>query len=273
MQRVSLCAFRRNIRTRARLSHYIQLFLGKIVQIYTHVLIILNTIDYAKGQPVCIQTKHQDTSQTFPLHSVIFRKNCTNIYPCTNNIKYDSSGHEPDFMQRVSLCPFRRNIRPRARLSHYIQLFLGKIEQIYTHVLIILNTIVYAKGQPVCIQTKHQATPRARVSHYIQLFLGKIVQIYTHVLIILNTIVYAKGQPVCIQTKHQDTSQAFPLHLVIFRIKQYKYIPMCTNNIKYDSLCKGSACVHSDETSGHEPDFPVTFSYFQEKQYKYIHMY
>ena len=52
----------------------------KIVQIYTHVQIILNTIVYAKGQPVCIQTKHQDTSQTFPLHLVIFRKNSTNIY-------------------------------------------------------------------------------------------------------------------------------------------------------------------------------------------------
>ena len=90
MQRVSLSAFRRNIRTRARIYHYIYLFLGKIVQIYTYVLIIVNTIDYAKGQPVCIQTKHQDTSQTFPLHLVIFRKNSTNIYPCTNNIKYDS---------------------------------------------------------------------------------------------------------------------------------------------------------------------------------------
>ena len=173
MQRVSLCAFRRNIRTRARLSHYIQLFLGKTVQIYTRVLIILNTTVYAKGQPVCIQTKHQDTSQTFPLNLIIFRKNSTNIYTCTNNIKHDSN---------------------------------------------------------------------------------------------------AKGQPVCIQTKHQDTSQAFPLHLVIFR-KNSTNIHPCTNNIKHDSLCKGSACVHSDETSGHEPDFPITFSYFQEKQYKYIPVY
>ena len=172
MQRASLCAFRRNIRTRARLSRYIQLFLGKIVQIYTHVLIILNTIVYAKGQPECIQTKHKDTSQTLPLHLVIFRKNSTNIFSCTNNIKYDS------------LC---------------------------------------------------------------------------------------KGQPVCIQTKHHDTSQTFPLHLVIFR-KNSTNIYTCTNNIRHDSLCKGSACVHLDETSGHEPDFPVTFSYFQEKQYKYIHM-
>ena len=87
------------------------------------------------------------------------------------------------------------------------------------------------------------------------------MQIYTHVLIILNTIVYAKGQPVCIQTKHQDTSQTFPLHLVIFR-KNSTNIYKCTNNIKHDSLCKGSACVHSDETSGYEPDFPITFSYF-----------
>ena len=117
-------------------------------------------------------------------------------------------------MQRARLCAFRRNIRTRARLSRYIRLFLGKI-----------------------------------------------VQIYTHVLIILNTIVYAKGQPVCIQTKHQDTSQTFPLHLVIFRKNSTNIYP-CTNNIKYDSLCKGPACVHSDETSGHEPDFPVTFSYF-----------
>ena len=74
-------------------------------------------------------------------------------------------------------------------------------------------------------------------------------------------IVYAKGQPVCIQTKHQNTSQTFPLHVVIFRINSTNIYP-CTNNIKYDSLCKGPACVHSDETSGHEPDFPVTFSYF-----------
>ena len=100
--------------------------------------------------------------------------------------------------------------------------------------------------------------------------------IYTRVLIILNTIVYAKGQPVCIQTKHQDTSQTFPLHLVIFRKNSTNIYP-CTNNIKHDSLCKGSACVHSDETSGHEPDFPITFStnnikheLFQEKQYKYV---
>ena len=80
-------------------------------------------------------------------------------------------------------------------------------------------------------------------------------------LIILNTTVYAKGKPVCIQTKHQDTSQTFPLHLVIFR-KNSTNIYTCTNNIKHDSLYRGSACVHSDETSGHEPDFPITFSYF-----------
>ena len=173
-------------------------------------------------------------------------------------------------MQRASMCAFRRNIRTRARLSRYIQLFLGKIVQIYTHVLIIVNTIVYAKGQPVCIQTKHQDTSQTFL--YIQLFLGKIVQIYTHVLIILNMIGYAKGQPVCIQTKHQNTRHTFPLHIVIFMINSTNIYP-CTNNIKYDSLCKGPACVHSDETTGHEPDFPVTFSYFQEKQYKYIHMY
>jgi hypothetical protein len=180
--------------------------LGKIVQIYTHVLIISNTIVYAKGQPVCIQTKYQDTSQTFPLHLVIFRKNNKNIYPCTTNIKYDSlckwsdcvhsdetSGHKPDFPITFSY------------------------------------------------------------------FLGNIVQIYTHVIIILNTIVCAKGQPVCIQTNHQDTSQTFPLHLVVFRKNGTNIYP-CTNNIKHDSLCKGSACVHSDETSGHEPDFPITFS-------------
>ena len=83
-------------------------------------------------------------------------------------------------------------------------------------------------------------------------------------LIILNTIVYAKGQPVCIQTKHQATRQSFPLHLVIFR-KNCTNIYRCTNNIKHVSLCKGSACVHSDETSGHEPDIPITFSYFFEK--------
>ena len=141
-------------------------------------------------------------------------------------------------MQRDSLCAFSRNMRTRARLSRYIQLFLGKIVQIYTHVLIILNTIVYAKGQPECFQTKHKDT--SQNLPYIQLFLGKIVQIYSRVLIILNTIVYAKGQPVCIQTKHQDTSQTFPLHLVIFRKNSTNIYP-CTNNIKHDSLCKGSA--------------------------------
>ena len=173
-------------------------------------------------------------------------------------------------MQRVSLSAFRRNIRTRARLYHYIQLFLGKIVQIYSRVIIILNTIVYAKGS-LCGFRRNIMT-RARLSHYIQLFLGKIVQIYTHVLIILDTIVYAKGQHVCIQTKHQDTSQTFPLHLVIFW-KNSTHIYTCANNIKHDSLCKGSACVHSDETSGHVPDFPITFSYFQIKQYKYIPMY
>ena len=165
-------------------------------------------------------------------------------------------------MQRVSLCAFRRNIRTRARLSRYIQLFLGKIVQIYTHVRTILSLCTFRRN----IRT------RARLSSQIQLFLGKIVQIYTHVLIILNTIVYAKFQPVCIQAKHQDRSQALPLHLVIIR-KNGTNIQPCTNNIKYDSLCKGSACVHSDETLRHEPDFPITFIYFQEKQYKYIQMY
>ena len=175
-------------------------------------------------------------------------------------------------MQRVSLCAFRRNIRTRARLSHYIQLFLGKIVQIYTHVLIILNTTVYAKGQPVCIQTKHQDTSQTFPLHLVIFRKNSTNTVYTQVLIILNTTVYAKSQPVCIQTKHQDTSQTFPSHLVIFRKNSTNIYP-CTNNIKYDSLCKGSTCVHSDETSGHEPDFSVTFSYFQEKQYKYIHMY
>ena len=175
-------------------------------------------------------------------------------------------------MQRVSLCAFRRNIRPRARVSHYIQLFLGKIVQIYTDVLIILNTIVYAKDQPVSIQTKHQTTSQSFPLHLVIFRKNSTNMGNTDVLIILNTIVYAKGQPVCIQTKHRDTSQTFPLHSVIFR-KNCTNIYPCTNNIKYDSLCKGSACVHSDETSGHEPDFPITFSYFQEKQYKYIHMY
>ena len=222
MQRASLCAFRRNISTRATLSRYIQLFLGKIVQIYTDEIIILNTIVYAKGQHVCLQTKHQDTSQTLPLHLVIFRKNSTNT--------------------------------------------------VYTHVLIILNTTVYAKGQPVCIQTKHQNTSQTFPLHLVIFRENSTNTVYTHVLIILNTIIYAKGQPVCIQTKHQDTRQTFPLHLVIFR-KNSTNIYTCTNNIRHDSLCKGSACVHSDETPGHEPDFPITFSYFQEKQCKYIPMY
>ena len=175
-------------------------------------------------------------------------------------------------MQSVSLCAFRRNIRTRARLSRYIQLFLGKIVQIYTHVLIILNTIVYAKGHTVCIQTKHQDTSQTFPLHLVIFRKNSTNTVYTQVLIILNTTFYAKGQPVCIQTKHQDTSQTFPLHLVIFRKNSTNIYP-CTNNIKFDRLCKGSACVHSDETSGHEPDFPITFSYFQEKQYKYIPVY
>ena len=175
-------------------------------------------------------------------------------------------------MQRVSLCAFRRNIRQRARLSRYILLFLGKIVQIYTHVLIILNTIDYAKGQPVCIQTKHQDTSQTLPLHLVIFRQNSTNTVYTHVLIISNTTVYAKGQPVCIQSKHQDTSQTFPLHLVIFR-KNSTNIYTCTNNIKHDSLCKGSACVHSDERAGHEPGFLITFSYFQEKQYKYTPMY
>ena len=134
-------------------------------------------------------------------------------------------------MQSASLCAFRRNIRTRARLSHYIQLFLGKIVQIYTRVLIILNTHVLIKYDSLC----------------------KV--------------------PACVHSDETSGHEPdFPITFSYFQEKQYKYTP-CTNNIKYDSLCKGSACLHSDETSGNEPDFPVTFSYFQEKQYKYIHMY
>jgi hypothetical protein len=157
---------------------------------------------------VCIQTKHQDTSQTFPLHLVIFRKNSSNIYPWTNNIKYHN------------LCK-----------------------------------------APACVLLDETTGQEPEIFVLHLLFLGKMVQIYTHVLIILNTIVYAKGQPVCIQTKHQETSQTFLSHLVIFRKNSTNIYP-CTISIKYDSLCKGSACVHSDEISGHEPDFPITFSYF-----------
>ena len=173
-------------------------------------------------------------------------------------------------MQRVSLCAFRRNSRTRARLSHYIQLFLGKIVQIYTHVLIILNTIVYAKGQPVCIQTKHQATSQSFPLHLV-IFRKNSTNIYT----CTNNI---KHDSLCKESAcvHSDetsgTSQTLPLHLVIFRKNGTNIYP-CTNNIKYDSLCKVPACAHSDETSGHEPDFPITFSYFQEKQYKYIPVY
>ena len=141
-------------------------------------------------------------------------------------------------MQRVSLCAFRRNIRPRARVSHYIQLFFGKIVQIYTRVLIILNTIVYAKGQPVCIQTKHQATSQAFPLHLV-ICTTNSTNIYPCTNNI-KLIVYEKGQPaVCILTIHQNTSQTFPLHLVIFR-KNSTNIYTCTNNIKHDSLCKGS---------------------------------
>ena len=121
--------------------------------------------------------------------------------------------------------------------------------------------IVYAKGQPVCILTKHQDTSQTLPLHLVIFRKNSTNTVYTHVLIILNTIFYAKGQPLCIQTKHQDTSKTFPLQLVIFR-KNSTNIYTCANNIKHDSLCKGPACVHSDETSGHEQDFPVTFSYF-----------
>ena len=120
-------------------------------------------------------------------------------------------------MQRASLCAFRRNNKAQARLSRYIKLFLGKRVQIYTDELIILNTIVYAKGHPVCIQTKHQDTCQTLRLHLVIFRKKSTNTVYTHVLIILNTIVYAKGQPVCIQSKHQDASQTFTLHLVIFR--------------------------------------------------------
>ena len=175
-------------------------------------------------------------------------------------------------MQRVSLCTFRRNIRSRARLSHYIQLFLGKILQIYTHVLIILNTIVYAKGQPVCIQTKHQATSQTFPLHLV-IFRKNSTNIYT----CTNNIKHdslCKGSA-CVHSEETSGHEPdFTITFSYFQIKQYKYcIYPCVNNIKYDNLCKGSACVYSDETSGHEPDFPVTFSYFQEKWYKYISMY
>ena len=175
-------------------------------------------------------------------------------------------------MQRVSLCAFRRNIRTRARLSRYIQLFLGKIVQIYTHVLIILNTIVYAKGQPVCIQTKHQDTSHAFLLHLV-IFRKNSTNIYT----CTNNIKHdssCKGSACVHSDETSGHEPDFTITFSYFQIKLYKYcIYPCVNIIKYDSLCKVSACVHLDETSGHEQDFPVTFSYFQEKQYKYIHMY
>ena len=175
-------------------------------------------------------------------------------------------------MQRVSLCAFSRNIRTRARLSRYIQLFLGKIVQIYTHVLIILNTIVYAKGQPVCIQKKHQDTSQAFPLHLV-IFRKNSTNIHP----CTNNIKHdslCKGSA-CVHSDEKSGHEPdFPITFSYFYIKQYKYcIYPCANNIKYDSLCKGSACVHSDETSGHEPDFPITFSYFYEKQYKYIPVY
>ena len=173
-------------------------------------------------------------------------------------------------MQRVSLCAFRRNIRTRGSLYHYIQLFLGKMVQIYSHVLIILNTIVHAKGQHVCIQTKQQDTSQTFPLHLV-IFRKNSTNIYQ----CTNNIKYDSlcKVPACVHSDETSGHEPdFPITFSYFQEKQYKYIP-CTNNIKYDSLCKGSACVHSDETSGHEPDFPITFSYFQEKQYKYIHMY
>ena len=175
-------------------------------------------------------------------------------------------------MQRVSLCAFRRNIRTRARLSRYIQLFLGKIVQIYTHVLIILNTIVYAKCQPLCIQAKHQDRSQTLPLHLV-IFRKNGINIQP----CTNNIKYDSLCKVSACVHSEETSGQepdFTITFSYFQEKQYKYcIYPCANNIKYDSLCKGSACVHSDEIAGQEPDFPVTFSYFQEKQYKYIHMY
>ena len=171
-------------------------------------------------------------------------------------------------MQRVSLSAFRRNMRPRARLSHYIQLFLGKIVQIYTHVLIILNTIVYAKCQPVCIQMKHQDTNQTFPLHLV-IFRKNSTNIYR----CTNNIKHdslCKGSACVHSDETSGRETDFTITFSYFQVKYYKYcIYPCANNTKYDSLCKGSACVHSDETSGHERDFPVTFSYFQEKQYKY----
>ena len=160
MQRVSLCAFRRKSRTRARLSHYIQLFLGKIVQIYTHVLIILNTIVYAKGQPVCIQTKHQATSQSFPLHLIIFRKNSTNIYTCTNNI------NTIVYAKSQPVCIQTKHQATSQSFPLHLIIFRKNSTNIYTCTNNI-NTIVYAKSQPVCIQTKHQDTSQTLPLHLV----------------------------------------------------------------------------------------------------------
>ena len=170
-------------------------------------------------------------------------------------------------MQRVSLCAFRRNIRTRARLYHYIQLFLGKMVQIYSHVLIILNTIAHAKGQHVCIQTKQQDTSQTFPLHLV-IFRKNSTNIYP----CTNNIKYDSlcKVPACVHSDETSGHEPdFPItQLFLGKIVQYP----CTNNIKYDSLCKVPACVHSDETSGHEPDFPITFN-FQEKQYKYIPVY
>ena len=185
-------------------------------------------IVYEKGQPaICNLTIHQNTSKTFPLHLVIFRKNSTNIYTCTNNIRHDSLCKGPACVH------FQTKHQDTSQtFPLHLVIFRKKSANIYP----CTNNIKYDSlfNGPACLHSDETSGHKARLSRYIQLFLGKIVQIYTHVLIILNTIDYAKGQPVCIQTKHQDTSQTFPLHLVIFRKNSTNIYP-CTN-IKYDSL-------------------------------------
>ena len=70
------------------------------------------------GQPVCIQTTHQDTSQIgtitswLCLNCSIYFKTHIDVFALENN------GLEIRYAM-ANLCAFRRHIRTRARLFHY----------------------------------------------------------------------------------------------------------------------------------------------------------
>ena len=90
------------------------------------------------------------------------------------------------------------------------------------------------------------------------------MQTYTYALIgnyNLNLLYVCNGQSVYIQAKHQDTNLIFHHNLVILGMISCANLYLCTHwnyNLNLLYVCNGE---HSDETSGHEPDFPSQFSY------------